>query len=69
MNRILILSHTKNDLVTTVLNTCEGARWSTPRDIQREELSQYDALCVLAGDLDRPYTLPAPLRTAAEEMR
>ena len=69
MNKILILSHTKNDLVTTVLNTCEGARWSTPRDIQSEELSQYDALCVLAGDQDRPYTLPAPLRTAAEEMR
>ena len=69
MNRILILSHTENDLVTTILSTCKDARWSKPQEIESTEVAQYDALCVLAGDQDRPYTLPAPLRTAMEEMR
>ncbi len=69
MNKILILSHTKNDLVTTILSTCKDAYWSAPQEIQITEVVQYDALCLLAGDGDKPYILPAALREAVESMR
>lgn len=69
MNKILILSETKNDLVCTILNSCPRATWISLTEAKSVLLSSYDSICILGGDREKPYTLPARLRNQLEAMQ
>ncbi len=69
MNKILILAETKNDLVSTLLCSCPDAKWIPLSDAKSVLLSDFDSFCILCGDREKPYTLPAQLRNQMETMR
>ncbi len=68
MNRILLISSPENDLAKLILRTAEKAVVVSP-EAERLPKGDFDALCVLAGDVDRPLILNARLRLAVEEFR
>ena len=59
MNRILVLSQSKSDLVSVILKSCPNAQWITFSACKQISLEQYDAACFLGGDLEKPLVLPA----------
>ncbi|MBQ7339039.1 MAG: hypothetical protein IJW40_11390 [Clostridia bacterium] len=68
MNRILILSSTKNDLAALLLRCFTDAAVYAPES-ENIPFAAYDALCVLGGDGQAPLILSARVRMAVEEMR
>ena len=67
MNRILILSRQASDLSDLILANCPGAALYDP--FGEVPVEDFDALCVLNGNEDRPLVLPAPLRVRIEAAR
>ena len=68
MNRILIISNAASDLSDFILKSCPGSGFVTPA-MAEAVMEEYDAVCVLAGNEEGPYQLPAPVRCKLEKMR
>ena len=67
MNRILIITREESDLSDLILGNCPGAAMCDP--FGNVPVEEYDALCILNGNEDRPLVLPAPLRIRVEAAR
>lgn len=68
MNRILILSETRNDLAETILSSCPAAELYSWED-SHIPFEKFDALCLLGGDGEIALPPPPRIRIAAEIMR
>ena len=67
MNKILIITRKSSDLSDLILANCPGAAICDPFEVVPVE--EYDALCILSGNEDRPLVLPAALRARVEKAR
>ena len=67
MNRILILCEQPSDL-SALLQDCTGAVCYAPESADIP-FDNFDALCVLGGNGERPLVLSAPVRYEVERMR
>ena len=67
MNRILILSEKQSDLSDLILRSCAGSELRAPDEIFDTEA--FDALCLLCGNREKPFTYPSPVRACIERMR
>ena len=65
MKRILLISSPDNDLARLMLRTVENTILVSPEAVVLPE-GEFDALCILGGDRDRPLILNAPLRLGVE---
>lgn len=68
MNRILILSNEPSDLSDLILAHCPGAAMCSFTD-PALPIEEFDALCILNGNEEKPVILPAPLRMRMEAAR
>lgn len=68
MNRILLISSSDNDLAGLILRTARQVVLLSPAARCLPD-GDFDALCVLGGDGDKPLVLPAGLRLAMEQFR
>ena len=64
MNKILIITRGSSDLSDLILANCPGAAICDP--FGSVPVEEYDALCILSGNEDRPMILPAALRLRVE---
>ena len=67
MNRILIITRKESDLSKLILAHCPGAAMCDPGG--EVPVEEFDALCILSGNEDRPLMLSAPLRNRVEAAR
>ena len=68
MNRILILTNEPSDLSDLILAHCPGAAMCSFADA-KIPIEDFDALCVLNGNEDKPVILPSSLRIRLEAFR
>lgn len=67
MHRILILSENPSDLSELILKNCVGAELRAPD--KPFDGADFDALCLLSGNREKPYTYPSPVRACIEKFR
>lgn len=68
MNRVLLIAEKESDLGNLLQRTLPCVALMSP-DATSFPTDEYDALCVLAGNMNSALTPPAPLREAMEKMR
>lgn len=68
MHKILILSHTPNDLSALLLQSCPGSVFVPFAESADVHLQDWDALAILGGCGETGYTIPPYLRMQAETM-
>ena len=67
MNRILILSEKESDLSRLILKTCPESVLRAPD--APFDTKEFDALCLLCGNREKPITYPSPVRACIEAFR
>ena len=67
MNRILVLSNKPSDLSELILLSCPGSEIRKPDS--PFDPYEFDALCLLGGNEEKPAVYDAPVRYAIEKMR
>ena len=67
MNRILILSEGPSDLSDLILKSCAGSELRAPD--APFDIKEFDALCLLCGNREKPITYPSPVRACIEAFR
>lgn len=68
MNKILILSEGPSDLAELILQNCPDSAFFTVSD-DNISFEKFDACCVIGGNGDTPWILPARVRCQVEKMR
>ena len=68
MKRIAVLCSARCDLAELLLRNCAGAVLFTGEEADIP-LEDFDAVCILGGNREKPWVLPAALRCRVEAMR